>query len=322
MLERWTDFSKWQGAVSTASLQAMQRDGVVGVCVGAWHGLDANPYVRGVLQRARAIGLKTAIYIVINNRPGPWTVDQAKAAVGADEWGACYFHAADVEIRGVAEDILQAALDQIAGLDGYPCIYTGAWFWNMWRPQRDFTRYGLWTALYNGRQDLAFPPYGGWDKLIGHQYAGTTHIYGTSVDLNVFDSEWIDLAKRRGQPVAPPLPPPPAPGEEIDMSSTEYTALVKKIDGLKSWVQKKVHDPIVARLVRLEARVAAFERRKPAPAPAPPRWSTYTVVAGDSLSGIAAKLGIADWRTIYNANKGVIGGDPNMIRPGMVLTIP
>ena len=48
---------------------------------------------------------------------------------------------------------------------------------------------------------------------------------------------------------------------------------------------------------------------------------TYTVVSGDTLSGIAAKYGMS-WQTLYAANKGVVGSNPNLIRPGEVLTIP
>lgn len=50
---------------------------------------------------------------------------------------------------------------------------------------------------------------------------------------------------------------------------------------------------------------------------------SYTVVSGDTLSGIARKLtGSTNWQTIYEQNKGVIGSNPNMIKPGQVLTIP
>lgn len=48
---------------------------------------------------------------------------------------------------------------------------------------------------------------------------------------------------------------------------------------------------------------------------------TYTVVAGDYLVKIARKLGISDWRTIYNANTDKIK-DPNVIKAGWVLKIP
>lgn len=56
----------------------------------------------------------------------------------------------------------------------------------------------------------------------------------------------------------------------------------------------------------------------PEPAPAP---RTYTVVKGDSLSKIGNALGVP-WRSIYEANRGVVGSNPNLIYPGQVLTIP
>jgi nucleoid-associated protein YgaU len=47
----------------------------------------------------------------------------------------------------------------------------------------------------------------------------------------------------------------------------------------------------------------------------------YTVKSGDSLSKIGQHHGVA-WREIYEANKGVIGDDPDMIKPGQKLRIP
>lgn len=70
----------------------------------------------------------------------------------------------------------------------------------------------------------------------------------------------------------------------------------------------------------------------PAPAaavPAPPKPSApsatlYTVRSGDSLSLIAQRYyGRTDlWTKLYDANKGVVGGNPNLIIPGQVLTVP
>ncbi len=48
---------------------------------------------------------------------------------------------------------------------------------------------------------------------------------------------------------------------------------------------------------------------------------SHTVAAGDTLSAIGAKYGV-NWQDIYNANKGAVGPNPNMIRPGQILTIP
>jgi LysM repeat protein len=49
----------------------------------------------------------------------------------------------------------------------------------------------------------------------------------------------------------------------------------------------------------------------------------YMVVSGDTLAGIAAALAVhGGWPALYAANRHVIGPDPNVIRPGAVLTIP
>lgn len=67
----------------------------------------------------------------------------------------------------------------------------------------------------------------------------------------------------------------------------------------------------------------------PPVAPTPPL--TYTVVTGDCLWTIAAHrlpptATAADidraWRAIYDANRAVIGSDPNLIRPGQILELP
>ncbi|KJK58641.1 hypothetical protein UK12_09150 [Saccharothrix sp. ST-888] len=48
--------------------------------------------------------------------------------------------------------------------------------------------------------------------------------------------------------------------------------------------------------------------------------ATYTVKSGDTLSSIAAAKGL-DWKTLYSDNSGVVGGDPNLIFPGQVLSV-
>lgn len=67
------------------------------------------------------------------------------------------------------------------------------------------------------------------------------------------------------------------------------------------------------------------------PPPIVPAPITYTVVAGDCLWTIAAHrlpptASAAEvdraWRAIYDANRSVIGSDPNLIRPGQILELP
>ena len=51
--------------------------------------------------------------------------------------------------------------------------------------------------------------------------------------------------------------------------------------------------------------------------------TTYTVKKGDSLTKIAKKItgSSANWKAIYNQNKSVIGGNPNLLHPGQKLVI-
>lgn len=48
---------------------------------------------------------------------------------------------------------------------------------------------------------------------------------------------------------------------------------------------------------------------------------TYTVVSGDTLSAIAARYGVSV-DDLYEANKGIIGSNPDLIKPGQVFVIP
>ena len=62
-----------------------------------------------------------------------------------------------------------------------------------------------------------------------------------------------------------------------------------------------------------------------APSPTPAvAGKTYVVKSGDSLSKIAkAAYGEGKrWPEIYEANKKLIGDNPNMIHPGQTLRIP
>lgn len=63
--------------------------------------------------------------------------------------------------------------------------------------------------------------------------------------------------------------------------------------------------------------VADGVERAPEPAPAPAEGETHTVKAGETLWGISG----GDWRSLYERNAGVIGGDPDLIKPGQVLKL-
>jgi len=67
--------------------------------------------------------------------------------------------------------------------------------------------------------------------------------------------------------------------------------------------------------------VASAPQSAPAP-PAAPGQRTYTVVKGDNLTKIAKKFGYITWHPLYEKNRGVIGNNPDLIKPGQILLLP
>ncbi|MGW4895493.1 transglycosylase family protein [Kitasatospora sp. NPDC004240] len=60
----------------------------------------------------------------------------------------------------------------------------------------------------------------------------------------------------------------------------------------------------------------------PVPAATPAPAPGYTVVSGDTLSGIAASHDVrGGWPSLYEGNRGTVGTDPNLILPGQVLNL-
>jgi len=327
-LEKWTDFSKWQGDVSGASLQAMKDDGVKGVCVGSWHGISPNPYVKSVLNRARSIGLDTATYYVFNSRDGKETVERAFNACGGAEWDACLFHAPDVEIRGITEQILRDGLKVTEDVGGWPIIYTGNWFWNWWRLDLgydpDFTDWPSWIAVYNGMPNLNVAPAPGLGTLRIHQYAGSTQAFGTTVDFNVANKAWMDLARARfNRPIPEPTPEPTPEPDPIEEDIMGKIADSMKATGLE--IERQMADATKGAKGdkgNTGATGATGPRGATGPAGSGTAPRTYTVQPGDSLGAIARKFDGVTWQQIYDVNKLLIGNNPDLIQPGMVLVIP
>jgi nucleoid-associated protein YgaU len=55
-----------------------------------------------------------------------------------------------------------------------------------------------------------------------------------------------------------------------------------------------------------------------------PAASSYTSQPGDSFYATAERIyrSADDWKALYDANRGNIGGNPNLIHPGTELDIP
>lgn len=79
------------------------------------------------------------------------------------------------------------------------------------------------------------------------------------------------------------------------------------------------------RIVLTEKKEEPAKTQEPERPGTPEQTSkTYTVKPGDCLWNIAKKFygKGSDYTKIYNANKGKIGSNPNLIYPGQVFTIP
>jgi nucleoid-associated protein YgaU len=77
----------------------------------------------------------------------------------------------------------------------------------------------------------------------------------------------------------------------------------------------------------LDKEMADLRKQQKGATPAPKAYmAEHTVVAGDSMSGIAQQYygsGVKEkWMAIYEANKDVMGDNPTLIHPGQVLKIP
>jgi LysM repeat protein len=85
---------------------------------------------------------------------------------------------------------------------------------------------------------------------------------------------------------------------------------------LRQWRQQRVR---VEEVATASSTGTTAARQEP-----PLAGTTYTVVRGDTLWAIAKRFygSGSKWSTIYESNRGVIGSNPNLIKPGQVLVIP
>lgn len=121
------------------------------------------------------------------------------------------------------------------------------------------------------------------------------------------------------------------PNTNITVSMEEYSItedakngfdfLVKfKLKQYKEYSTKTVNITIASS----KPKAVVSQARTAVDSPAPSESQSYTVVKKDCLWNIAKKFygNGSRYTVIYDANRDVIGGNPNLIYPGQVLTIP
>ena len=158
----------------------------------AWTGTIMPASCLVNLNRARTAGFVTAAYVVVNNLPGATAVGHARYACGA-EWDYLNFVAVDVEVPTTIA-VTRDALSELRRLGKKVCIYTSKNAWKVVSSTTEFKDEWLWNAFYDGDPDFDFflNPYGGFTRLAGEQYRGTTSLDGYSVDLNNFTATFIE----------------------------------------------------------------------------------------------------------------------------------
>ena len=212
------------------------------------------------------------------------------------------------------EGYLEQVVAQVKARTGIPpIIYVQASRYAQVAAVANRQNCGLWIAQYadmnpTGYQDTPWNE--GAYACVIRQYSSSGRLpgYGGNLDLNKFYGDGATYDKYvtgdgSGSTVAPSQPSDPLAG--------------RSDDDLANAVIRGEFGDGDARKQKLGARYAAVQalvnRKLAKPASS---GRTYTVHPGDTLSGIAAKLGVAQSQIT-----GFHSGNPNLIYPGEVLTI-
>lgn len=205
---------------------------------------------------------------------------------------------------------------------------------------------GLWVAAWGNNDDIPqsneTPGSDEWPFWAFWQYSSTGSIPGIAgrVDLDLFASDDINKFKEYGNKRNTTMPAPTKTTQVVLPSSATGEYIVVPGDNLsaiaaryrKSWQElwainrDKVSDPNkIFPGLKLRVWADGSEPNPPAPV-APPvdnsNFRYHTVENGENLSVIASRYGLTSWSLIYEANRDIIGSDPNLIRPGQRLRIP
>ncbi|MEU9256532.1 peptidoglycan DD-metalloendopeptidase family protein [Streptomyces sp. NPDC048270] len=165
-----------------------------------------------------------------------------------------------------------------------------------------------------------------WDKIAECESSGRWNLpYGhadSTGGLQIQKRTWDDFD-------GPALTGAAYPYQATKAQQIRVAELILAKQGPKAWTcDAKVGYPLAAEAGATPSRPQP-RPAKPTPSakPAPAQASkTYEVAAGDTLYSIALEqLGNAaqgNWQPIYDANRTLIGPDPDLIRPGQRLRIP
>lgn len=324
---RVADISRWQGVVNWDVF----KDQIQAVVIKAG-GADGGLYVDNLFARnrdeARRVGLPRWFY---------WY----KGGAGSAEQQAQFFVQAvgglqageglvldDENEPSINVDFVCKFADEIKRLTGLNIVlYSNqARFTGNLQPIKD-RNIGAWSAKYGSNSGVpeGNPATAGILPVIMWQYTSTARIPGVtanSVDMNIFYGSQ-DQFKAYGvknntpAPSTPVQPSQPAPGsgtyvvkagDTLSAIAAKFNTTYQVLATLNGIANPNLIFP--GQVLKVYGGAAGQTSQ-------PVNGRTYTVVRGDTLTGIGAKTGV-DWRTIASVN-GILS--PYTIYPGQVLSL-
>ncbi|MFI6447772.1 transglycosylase family protein [Kitasatospora sp. NPDC050543] len=149
------------------------------------------------------------------------------------------------------------------------------------------------------------------EKVLASQGPGAWPVCSVKAGLTAGGAAaQVDTAAPAAKPAAPAAPAAKAPAAAPAPKGAAKPAATSS-------------DSVAAPAPKAAAPAKPAKAEKPAKPAKPAAKSdagNYTVKAGDTLSSIAAANG-TDWKSLYNDNAKVVGGNPNLIFPGQTLAV-
>ena len=186
------DISNWGGELADGMVAFWKAATVRRVVVGASKKVDIARQQLTAITRG---GLEAEVYIYMYWGQDPAVqVGYAREACAGLPVRRLWVDFEDDTAPKDAPDKVKAwiyrCLDAAAAL-GLPLgIYSAWWWWTVWTDDtHDFRDYPLWVAAYDGKPNLNFPYFGGWQRCSMKQYAGTSDFCGYSADLDYYEED-------------------------------------------------------------------------------------------------------------------------------------
>lgn len=306
------DISNWQPGINLAAVPA---DFVI---AKATQGTGyVSPDCARQVEQARQTGKRFGVYHYVSGgnavAEANYFVDNCANWVGKGLF--CIDWESNQNSAWGNEGYLEQVVAQVKARTGIPpIIYVQASRYAQVAAVANRQNCGLWIAQYanmnpTGYQDTPWNE-GAYGCVI-RQYSSTGRLPGWNgnLDLNKFYGDgatydkYVTGGKSGGSTVAPSKPADPLAGRSDDDLAN---AVIRGEFGDGNVRKQKLgsrYDAVQALVNQKLAKPASSGR-------------TYTVQSGDTLSGIAAKLGVSQSQIT-----GFHSGNPNLIYPGEVLTI-